>query len=414
MRAPLYSSQADELLSEHAILNPHALYDRLRCSSPVARIAESGVHLVTSWELVHEALDRESDFSANLTGVLYRGADGQPACFELPQSVATAVIATADEPRHSVHRALLQARFTPSSIASFEQPVKQWADQVLSPLIAAGGGDAMDACERVPALVVAHLLGLPVEDVDDFRVWAMMGGDMLAGEVTGEGLTFLATETARMSDYLGRHFDSAFDNISSESDAPLMHTLAAGVQAGQISREEALGIAIVLFGAGGESTAALIASCFKILAERPDLFQQLRVERSLINRFVEEVVRLESPFKFHYRSVKTECELGGYALQPGDRLMLVWAAANRDGQALPEAHALRLDRKHAKQHTGFGRGAHFCIGAVLARLEAKIMIECLLDGAETIELVAQGAAYANSIFVRRLNKLQLNIRERVV
>lgn len=410
MRAPLYSDHPDELLTSEAIDKPHTIYARLRESTPLARIANTGVHLVTNWALIHEVLDREDDFSANLTGVLYRGPDGEPACFELPQSAGTSVIATADEPRHSVHRSLLQSRFTPSAIASFETPIRAWISEELAPLIHAGGGDVVPACERVPAMVVAHLLGLPMDDVDDFKVWAMMGGDMLAGEVSAERLHFLATETARMADYLGAQFDRAFASVNavafeSIGDTPILHTLAVAVRGNQISREEAIGIAIVLFGAGGESTAALIASCVSVLAGEPDLQRRLREDRPLVGRFVEEMVRLESPFKFHYRAVRKRCELGSYELGPGDRLMLVWASANRDGNQLDSPNAIKLDRKHPKQHTGFGRGAHFCIGAVLARLEAKLMVEHLLDAG--LSLTSRDARYANSIFVRRLESLEL-------
>lgn len=411
MRAPLYSSVNDELLQAESIANPHVLYSRLRNRMPLSRVADSGVHILANWDLIHEALEREGDFSANLTGVLCRAENGEPVTFELPQSGGTSVIATADNPRHAVHRRVLQARFTPTAIGTLESAVHQWVKDQFQPLLDAGGGDAVPACERVPALVVARLLGLPETDVDYFRVWAMMGGDILAGEVTVEGLQFLSTETARMSEYLGEHFDLAFQQAEVQECAgePLLHTLARGVRSGDINRTEALGIAVVLFGAGGESTAALLSSCLKWLAESPELCGQLREDLDLVPRFVEEVVRLEPPFKFHYRSVRHACTLAGYDLQEGDRLMLLWAAANRDPKYIEYADELRLDRKHPKQHVGFGRGLHFCIGAVLARLEARVMLRHLLE--QGVELRAQPseAVYANSIFVRRLEKLQLNI-----
>ncbi len=443
MRAPYYSDQADELLSPAAIERPQTIYSRLRETRPIARIGESGVHLVATWDLIEEALGREADFSANLTGVLFRDANGEPAAFEIPQTGATDVIATADEPGHSIHRALAQPRMVAERIAPFEPRLRKWTQRALDPLLAAGGGDFTAISELVPALTVAHLLGLPEADVSRFRVWAMTGGDMLAGEVDAERLEFLARTTADMSAYLGQHLDRFREIVErdprDEADLPLLHALALGVHGGEIDRATAVGIAIVMFGAGGESTAALIGSALRRLAEDPALAQQLRGDATLVPRFVEEMVRLEPPFNFHYRAVRRPCELGGFSLEPGDRLMLLWASANRDPSVFDDPDTLRLDRRFPKKHMGFGRGLHFCIGAHLARLEARVVVEEVLAATDQIapqhaeEPVsarrsemsraditrtesdphdASYAQYANSIFIRRLERLELEVAPR--
>ena len=152
-----------------------------------------------------------------------------------------------------------------------------------------------------------------------------------------------------------------------------------------------------------------------MLAERPDLVETLRARPAEIPRFIEEVVRLEPPFKFHYRSVRRPCRLAGFDLAPGDRLMLLWASANRDPTVFDDPDTLRLDRRHPKQHMSFGRGSHFCIGAPLARLEARVLIEELLAIRPAIGMriaESQGAPvarYARSIFVRRLERLEVEL-----
>ncbi|MFK7733235.1 MAG: cytochrome P450 [Pseudomonadales bacterium] len=395
------------LLSTAAIARPHDLYERLTAHKPLARIGDTGVHIVSSWALVDDVLNRERDFSANLTGVLVVDQQGVPAAFDLPSSDGTRVIATADTPRHEVHRRLLQAHFTPTAVSQFEPFVASTVKAELESVINQGGGDLIPACERVPALVVARLLGLPVDDVEHFRTWAMMGGDMLAGVVSAETMVFLAIETARMSDYLGRYLDEAVALDDVDGTVPLLSVLKDGIERNNISRGEALGIAIVLFGAGGESTAALMASCIKKLAECEELTKTLRKTPALIPRFVEEIVRLETPFKFHYRAVQGATQLAGYDLRHGDRLMLMWAAANRDPIQLTQPECLQLDRKHPKAHMGFGRGMHFCIGAVLARLEARLMIEHLLASTKQLLLEENAWQYAPSIFIRRLDKLHI-------
>ena len=164
-----------------------------------------------------------------------------------------------------------------------------------------------------------------------------------------------------------------------------------------------------MFGAGGESTSALIGSAMRLLAEHPEMAEQLRAEPENISRFVEETVRLEPPFKFHYRAVRRKCELGGYELKPGDRIMLLWSAANRDPELFPDPNTIRLDRQYPKNHLGFGRGAHFCIGAPLARLEARTVIEYTLRNTKSIRSIpGEPAVHAASVFIRRLKKLPLS------
>lgn len=410
MRAPLCCADPAELLDLATIEEPHGFFARVRAQHAISRVGDTGVHLVATWDLIEEALAREADFSANLTGVLVRGDDGRPAALELPATGANQVIATADEPSHKVHRALAQPRLAQQRINELEPKLRAWARSALEPWLAAGGGDFVPLAELVPARAVALVLGLPERDVADHRRWAMMGGDMLAGDVSVAEMAEFGAETGRMARYLGEHIAAAPSGHEPGPDLPLLHALAYGAATGRIDPSAAIGIAIVMFGAGGESTAALIGSAARLLAQDRALADDLRAHPELCSRYVEEVVRLEPPFKFHYRAVRRACELGGAELAPGDRLMLLWASANRDPAHFDEPDALRLDRRHPKQHLGFGRGAHFCIGAPLARLEARVMVEELLAGTRRVALRADDPpVFAHSIFVRRLERLALDV-----
>lgn len=413
MRAPYYSKRADLLFSSGAIDDPHNLYHLLRAERPLSQVGESGAFLVANWTLIQEALNREEDFSANLDGVLYRDDKGEPAMFDLSGlGSVSRVIATADKPDHQVHRDLLQPRFISIRIASYEAPIRHWVQSELFPILQQGGGDIMPMLETIPARIVADLLGLPAQDADRFRVWSMMGGDMLAGEISQEGLFALAEESQKMSRYLAEHLSVAEDALINGkpllSDSPIMAVLAEGIAQKQIDQQQAIGIATVLFGAGGESTAALLGSALLWLAQDKSLAQSLRQKPQLIPRFVEEIIRLEPPFKFHYRAVRRDCELGGYSLRANDTLLLLWPSANRDENMFAQPDKLLLDRKHSKQHMGFGRGAHFCIGAALARLEARIVIEEILSKVNLLELASEYIPqYTKSIFVRRLSYLNM-------
>jgi cytochrome P450 len=410
LRAPLCSQDPTEILASRVIDDPHPFFARLRNECPVSRVGDTGIHLVARWNLIDEVLHREVDFSANLTGLLIRDDAGLPAVFELPMSSASQVIATADEPSHRVHRAVANPPLASAQVAALESRLRAWTLEALEPWLAAAGGDFVPISEIIPARALAQVLGLPGADASRFRKWAMMGGDMLAGDASLAQMVEYGAETGRMAAYLGEHLELAMRNTRTGPDAPLLHAFANSIQTGEITTDEAIGIAIVMFGAGGESTAALIGSTMRLLAQNPAIADKLRSGPEQIPQFIEEVVRLEPPFKFHYRSVRQSCELGGMELEPGDRLMLLWAAANRDPEIFADPETLRLDRRYPKRHMSFGRGAHFCIGAPLARLEARVIFEEVIARTRHIALsTSSPPVHARSIFVRRLTSLQVEV-----
>jgi len=170
---------------------------------------------------------------------------------------------------------------------------------------------------------------------------------------------------------------------------------------------------VQLLGAGTETTTSLIGRAALQLALDPTLQRTLRERPELTPPFLEEVLRFDGPFRFHYRSVTRDAELGGTRLPAGSSVLLMWAAANLDESAIDHPAEFRLDRPIPKQHFGFGRGIHFCIGAPLARLEARCTIDHLLRTTTDITLDPHRApAYRPSIFLRRLGALPLNISSR--
>jgi cytochrome P450 len=170
----------------------------------------------------------------------------------------------------------------------------------------------------------------------------------------------------------------------------------------------ALAMMLTLFSAGGESTASLIGSAAHLLATRPDVQRQLRADPDLLGVFLEEVLRYEPPFRGHYRHVRNDTELSGVELAAGSRLILLWGAANRDGTHFARPDEFRLDRSDGKGHISFGKGAHFCVGAALARLEARIVIGRLLERTSWIDATDVGR-WLPSLLVRRLERLEISV-----
>jgi cytochrome P450 len=372
-------------------------------NSPISSIGNSGFHLISSFELIQEVLDREADFSANLKGVLYRSHDGKPDCFDLSETGALDVIATADGANHARHKKVLANAFTTKSVMQYEAYIRKIADKEIQK-IKVNGGSCIATIEKIPAMVISKLIGLPDTEYDDFIRWIMIGGSILAGEISSDGLHYLAVETEKMSGYLLEKFN-LLQNPNFR-DQSLLSVLRDAFENGDISQEEAIGIAIILFGAGGESTSALMGSSIYHLATKSEIQNELRKNNELIGPFIEEVIRMSPPFRFHYRHVNSDCFLGGYPLLSGEKLLLSWDSANRDENQFNNPNEFSLKREKPKNHIGFGRGVHFCIGATLARLEVKIFIETLLESFDQFKLKNE-PCYLNSIFVRRFTSLEI-------
>lgn len=397
------------LLDPAVIEAPYAFYRALLAEAPVYRVPGTEVFLVATSQLVHEVLANQDDYSANLTGVLIRGEDGEPALFDLSQFGGTVdAIANADEPSHSVHRRLVMPQLTARRVGELEGEVRDWARRGVATLLANGGGDCIgDLANAIPVMVTARLIGLPIEDVDQLLGWAFSGGEILSGTKSLAEMAQIGTATRAMSEYLADKLELA-SRDPAETPHDILAELASGIRRGSISEREAVGILVVLVGAAGESTSSLIGSGIRMMAESPSLQAQLRSEPALLPRFIEEVVRLEAPFKGHYRVVVNDTTLGGVRLPAQSRVFLLWAAANRDPSVFADPDKLDLKRRDGGEHLGFGHGIHFCIGARLARMEARIVFEELLAATGTFT-VDRPPRHLQSIFVRRLPELTLRV-----
>ena len=403
-------AEAARALFDPAVLEePYAFFAQLRREAPVVEVGSSGVFLVATAALVEEALERTEEFSSRLTGLLVTGPDGKPAVFDMTGiGDSTDVLATADDPAHASHRRVVQPALGALRVAQLEPWVRERARARTRAWAEPGGDYVALVGDPLPSEVISHLLGIPAADLARGQLWAMQGGAMLAGTVTHAELGALAAVSAEHAAYLARHFSGSRGDATLRARAPLLDALLRAVERGEMAERTALGIAVILVGAGGESTASLIGSAARMLAERPFLQVELRARPEAIPAFVEEVLRLEPPFRFHYRALTRSARLGGVTLPAGSRAALLWASANRDEAATPRADQLDLTRAHPRDHLAFGRGVHFCVGAALARLEARIALEELLAATRGFAFdPARPPRHVPSLFVRRLATLPL-------
>lgn len=383
------------------------MYDRMRDQAAVHRIGESGFYAVCGWDAVMDAVTRVEDFSSNLTATMVYRDDGTVTPFNMAALGAPIhALATADDPVHAEHRKLLLPHLSARRVRVIEEFAQTTVDRLWSEALVDGQIEWMSAvANRLPMLVVAQLLGLPDDDVDKLIRLSYASTSMLDGIVSPAQLEAAGTAAVELAEYVMKHFAEA-----AERPRPgLIGDLAARYAAGELEHLPALGIMLTLFGAAGESTASLLGSAAWVLVSQPNVQQQLRADPELLGSFIEETLRYESPFRGHYRHVLTDTTLAGVDVPADSRLLLLWGAANRDPGQFDAPNEFRLDRSGAKGHASFGKGAHFCVGAALARLQAQIALRMLLERTTWIEAVEVGP-WLPSILVRRLERLQLNAR----
>lgn len=396
---------AHELFDPACLQDPYPLYDRLRAGTPVAQVGESPFFVVTSFDAVIEAAARSQEFSSNLTATMWSQPDGTVTAFGMGEpGNPIHVLATADEPAHAAHRKMVLPRMAAKRIAELEPFIAATTTDLL--VGARGEFEWMSMlADRLPMLVVAQLLGLPAADADRLVTWAYASTQLLDGLVDADQLTASGIAAVELGGYLTDRFVEASANPGEN----LLGDLAAYCAAERVSRDTAVFMLIQLVGAGGESTASLIGSAAWILSRRPDLAEQLRRDPAMIVPFLEEVLRFESPFRGHYRHVLADTELAGITLPADSHLLLLWGAANRDGEVFDAPSEFRPERPNVKAHLAFGKGGHFCLGAALARLEARIVISSLLSARTDIR-PAGDAEWQPSLLVRRLRQLPLSAR----
>ncbi len=391
------------LFDDACIQDPYPLYERMLAHAPVHPIGDSGFYAVCGWDAVIEAVARVQDFSSNLTGTMLYQPDGTVATFPMPAlEDPTHVLATADDPAHAAHRKMLVPQLAAKRIRALEPFISETMDQLWHDGVRDGRIEWMSAvANRLPMMIVARLIGVPDEDVDQLAAWGYAGTQVVEGLVDADQLARAGIAVMELAGYINDHFGRA----ALDPRDNLLGDLATACASGALDNLTAQVMMITLFSAGGESTASLIGSAAWILATRPQVQRRVRDSPELLGPFLEEVLRCESPFRGHYRHVRRDTSLAGVNLAAGSRLLLLWGAANRDPSRFAAPNEFQVDRP-AQSHLAFGKGAHFCVGAALARLEARIVIGELLNRTSQFG-IAEAGRWLPSLLVRRLERLEL-------
>jgi cytochrome P450 len=394
------------------VQEPHEFFAALRREAPLYRMPSRAYYLISRYRDVRDAAMNPELYSSNLVAVMMQGLE-QPELLSFEGGPARVdVLATADPPGHARQRKLSNKAFSIRRVAALEPAIRALAESRVGAIVPQDGArwSAADWVGEVavplPMTVIAGLIGLPGEDIPQLKRWSDSAIAILAGTNTPAQLAEHTAQVGQLAGYFGGRVDEA---AQAPKDDVLGDLVRASEGSEALAREEVIAILLQLLTAGNETTTSAIGSALLLLLQNPDIEARIRADGALLEPFIEEVLRLESPLHGHFRLVRRDTEVAGVPLPRGSRVMLLWGAANRDGDEFPDPDAIDLGRRNAKAHLAFGLGIHHCIGAALARLETRVVLETLLARTRAFRLADRKIAHVPSLLVRSLASLRVEL-----
>jgi cytochrome P450 len=362
---------------------PYAFYERGRRELPVFRHEGLPIPLVSIFRYADvQALLREhelfsSDFAAGLPVSPEIAALGDPG----PPSMLAS-----DPPRHTRLRSLVNKAFTPRIVRELEPRLRQVAHELLDAALEQGEVDLVDALTYpLPVVAIAEIIGVPVEDRDQFKIWS----DKVVATLGAGFFAPPSPESIREQFAVRDEMHAYFDALAEQRRANPRDDLLSGLvqaehEGSKLDQDEMLAMLVLLLVAGNETTTTLIGNSVIELLAHPGELKRLRDDPSAMPGAIEEVLRFRSPIQFDPRLAVRETEIAGVQIREND-LVLGWiGSANRDEEVFDRPEVFDITREK-NPHLAFGYGPHHCLGHNLARLEAGVALSVLLERTSSIE-----------------------------
>jgi cytochrome P450 len=342
--------------------DPYPIYRLLRESHPVYHNPDRAFWALSRWDDVQRAArDWRCFSSAGGSDIDVGGDFFGPGDFIGLQP-----------PAHTRLRDVVKDAFTTRSIQALEPLVRSQVEQLLYPLLEAGSGEfVQDVAGRLPLAVIFRLLGFPESEAESLMP---LMHDVL---VRTPGSSEVPERAVTALEGLEQYILAAAADRRRSPQSDLLSAIVEAEKSGTVRPDEVTGICLLILLAGWETSSVLATNAMWLLAGHPEQRDLLAVEPTRIPAAIEEILRFESPAQQHMRIAGTDLELHGETVVAGERIVLLWAAANRDEARWPDAEEFDVTREK-KRNLAFGEGIHHCLGAPLARLEGRILLETVL------------------------------------
>ncbi|MGB3353624.1 MAG: cytochrome P450 [Mycobacterium sp.] len=309
--------------------------------------------------------------------------------------ISAPILVLTDGDDHARLRRQVQPGFTKGAMSEWQAMANRLAEELVADVVAHPGCDVMERLAMpLPIRMIAHIIGIPPEDVENFRSWSERGVGIINAAVTPAGLRH-AFRGIRAIAALRRYFKDQLASGRLKGADTVLGRLVDSAEDGMLSDDELFFIAMLLLFAGNETTTNLIGGMFDTLAHSPDQFAMIRDNPDLIPSAVEEQLRYSTPIQNLYRYTRTDYKVGEVTIPSGSRLLLAFGAANRDPEVFEDPDSYRADR-NPRNHIAFGYGAHMCIGATLTRVEGHAVLRELASQASAITAAGTATWSTNS------------------
>jgi cytochrome P450 len=380
--------------------DPYPLYDWIRENDPVHRAPDG------NWVLVRyadaSAVLRDPRFSNNpewLGPEVLERAGNSPI-----RQVGTRVMMFLDPPDHTRLRSLVSKAFTPKVVEGLRPRIHALVDELLDGVADRGEMDVLaDLAYPLPTIVICELLGVPVADRELFKDWSADASRLLDGYLEPE----TQTQGLAATMHLAQYFTELIEKRKLEPRHDLLSAMIAAEDDGRhLTHEELLTTATLLLLAGFETTMNLVGNGMLMLLRNPQELARLRDDPSLDRTAVEELLRFEGPVHITARIATTDLEVGDQPIAKGEQLAVVIAGANRDPHQFPDPNRLDVGRTE-NRHLAFAAGAHYCLGAALARIEAQAAIGTLVRRFPDLAQVTADPVWRDHFVIRGLKELKV-------
>ncbi len=397
-----------DLVGKEAICDPHSYFSALRDESPVFWDTRYRSWVLTGHREVTTAL-RDPRFSSERITPFIRAKLSGPNTDPLMRQafdVLAGWMVFKDAPHHMRLRNLLNKAFTARSVEVLRDHIVEIAERLIDHVPATGRFDLIEeVAAPLPSIIVAELLGVPVEDRSQFESWTRKVAPLVSGGLddptrydgVAEGMDSLLNYFKK----LVRHYEA------NPTDNLITQLIRARDEGDRLSEAEVLATCTLLLFGGHETTANFIATAIRQLLLHPDQFALMRDGKVDDNIAIEECLRFDGPAKALTRVLSEDLEFEGHAMKAGQRVFLILAGANRDPAVFDDPNNFKLDRDLGQRHIAFGYGPHFCMGAMLARLESTILIPRIVRRLPDIKLADPEPDWMPVLLTRGMKSLYL-------
>ncbi|MDC0710641.1 cytochrome P450 [Stigmatella sp. ncwal1] len=385
---------AADLMTPENCRNPYPLYEALRRERPVCHVEPGGLVAVSRYKDVEHVLKHPETFSSHGFRVAW-----EPE-WVIDNPLAHGIVAQ-DGAEHLRLRSVVSRAFTPVAIHRLSAQVRQTAEQLADALLEQGEADFMDGfATPLPSRAMSGILGLDPSLERHYKRWTEAVVGITPVPLSEEHIHYTRATIAEMKN----HMQQAIDERRHQPKDDLLGLIVRNKADGEpLSNSQMMALCFNLLTGGLETTSFFFSNAVRLLAERPDVHAQLRADRTLLPRFIEEVLRYDGPVRGLPRIVTSEVELSGVRIERGACVLLLVASANRDEAQFQAPNHFDLQRE--QKGISFGYGTHFCVGAFLARLEAQAGLEALLDRFSGFSLVPERLVWNRGIITSGPEKM---------